>query len=58
MSTYYVTIKEIGKRCPITTSYTFCGNVTEEQIIEFFGLKEPDVEWFKITLKRKIGVRP
>lgn len=53
MKTYYVTIKEVGRRTPITTSYTCTSEVTEQHVVEFFGLNEPDVEWFKITLKSK-----
>lgn len=30
----------------VTPEYT--GNKTREQVIEFFGLREPDIEWFKI----------
>lgn len=26
----------------------FIGNKTRKQVIEFFGLREPDIEWYKI----------
>lgn len=27
----------------------YIGAKTRDQVIEFFGLKEPDIEWFEIT---------
>lgn len=44
---YTITIKEKNKPRPLRTSYSG-KEVTEEYLIEFFGLKEPDVEWYKI----------
>ena len=49
--TYEVTVKEVGHDHPITTSYT--GDVTREFIIDFFGLKQPDVEWYKIRIREE-----
>lgn len=50
MTHYEVTIKEVGKPEPIITSYV--GDVDKAYIVEFFGLNEPDVEWYEIhTIK-------
>lgn len=27
----------------------FIGNKTQAEVIEFFGLEEPDIEWYEIT---------
>lgn len=48
MKKYRITYKEVGKPKPDTTYYT--GNKTEAQVIEFFGLDEPEVEWYKVEL--------
>lgn len=48
MKKYKIIYKEIGKPKPGTTYYT--GYKTEAQVIEFFGLNEPDVEWYKVEL--------
>ena len=45
--TYKITIKEVGNQNVLQTSYSG-KEVTEEFLIEFFGLKNPDVEWYKI----------
>ncbi|MDE6284656.1 MAG: hypothetical protein K2M17_02825 [Bacilli bacterium] len=44
---YIIKIKEVGNQHVIQTSYSG-QEVTEEYLIEFFGLKNPDVEWYKI----------
>lgn len=46
MKTYNVTIKEVGNPNLLHPSYT--GDVDRDFIIDFFGLNEPDVEWYKI----------
>ena len=46
MKTYNVTIKEVGNPNLLNPSYT--GEVDRDFIIDFFGLNEPDVEWYKI----------
>lgn len=43
---YQITIKEIGREKPIETEYI--GNIDRRKLIEFFGLEEPDVEWYRI----------
>ena len=48
MKKYRITYKEVGKPKPSTTYHT--GNKTEAQVIEFFGLDEPEVEWYKVEL--------
>lgn len=43
---YQITIKETGTDKPITTEYH--GNIDEQGLVAFFGLENPDVEWYKI----------
>ena len=43
---FKIITKEVGREKPIETLFT--GDVDENYLIEFFGLREPDVEWFKI----------
>lgn len=43
---YQITIKEVGLEKPIVTEYV--GNIDRRKLIDFFGLKEPDVEWYQI----------
>lgn len=47
MVTYKATIKEVGRETLLTPTYTG-ENVTREFLIKFWGLEEPDVEWYKI----------
>lgn len=46
MKTWKITIKEVGNPRELHPSYT--GDVDRDFIIEFFGLNESDVEWYKI----------
>lgn len=48
MKKYRITYKEARKPKPGSTYYT--GDKTEAQVIEFFGLDEPEVEWYKVEL--------
>lgn len=43
---WQVTIKEVGNETPLVTKYY--GTIDRKGIIDFYGLKEPDVEWYKI----------
>lgn len=43
---FKIITKEVGREKPIETHFT--GDVDKNYLIEFFGLREPDVEWFKI----------
>ena len=45
---YQVTIKEVGKQNVLKPTYSSITEVTEEFLIKFFGLNNPDVEWYKI----------
>ncbi len=45
---FKITIKEYGREKPIKTS--FIGDRDRKYIIDFFGLEQPDVEWYKIEL--------
>lgn len=47
MKTYLAEIKEVGKPTLLTPSIT-CDGMTKERLIEFWGLNEPDVEWFRL----------
>ena len=49
--TFNVQVKEKGKDGILTPSYT--GDVDREFVINFFGLREPDVEWYKIEVKEE-----
>ena len=44
--TYKITIKETGHEDPIVTYYD--GDINKYGLIAFFGLEEPDVEWYTI----------
>lgn len=46
MKTWKATIKERGRNHLLTPTYI--GNVDREFLINFWGLKEPDVEWYKL----------
>lgn len=48
MKKYRITYKEVGKPTPRTTYFT--RDKSEAYIIQFFGLDEPEVEWYKIVL--------
>ena len=46
IKTFIVVIKEKMNDHPIKTSYT--GDCTEKDVINFYGLRENNVEWFSI----------
>lgn len=43
---FKIITKEVGREHPIETEYI--GDVNRAYLIKFFGLKEADVEWFRI----------
>ena len=45
---FKIITKEVGRDNPIETEYI--GDVDRSYLIKFFGLREPDVEWFRICL--------
>lgn len=47
IKTFEVTVKEKMMDNPIITSYT--GRADKEDVIDFYGLNEPDVEWYRIV---------
>ena len=47
MKTYFAEIKEVGNQTVLTPSIT-CDGMTKEELIEFWGLNGPDVDWFKL----------
>ena len=46
MKKWKITIKEVGNPHEIVTYYY--GRVDYDYVKEFFGLEQPDVEWFRI----------
>lgn len=48
MKKYKITYKEVSRPTPRTTYYS--GDKSKEYVIEFFGLNEPGVEWYKVEL--------
>jgi hypothetical protein len=46
IKTFEVVVKEKLNDHPIKTSYT--GVCEREDVIDFYGLREPDVEWFTV----------
>ena len=47
MRKWTIKFKEYGKN-HIGTCY-HSGNLSRKEVIEFFGLNDPDIEWYKIT---------
>ncbi len=47
MYTYIAEIKEVGNPTVLTPSLT-CEGMTVEGLIKFWGLNEPDVEWYRL----------
>ena len=47
MITYIAEIKEVGNPTILTPSLT-CDGMSVEGLISFWGLDEPDVEWFRL----------
>ena len=48
---FKIITKEVGRDNPIETEYI--GDVDRAYLIKFFGLREPDVEWFRIEEVQK-----
>ena len=48
---FKIITKEVGRDKPIETEFT--GDVDRSYLIKFFGLREPDVEWFRIEEVQK-----
>lgn len=47
MKTWIIECKEKWCDHPIRTTHT--GNFEREDIIKFFGLNEPDIEWYTVV---------
>lgn len=47
MITYVAEIKEIDNPTVLTPSLT-CEGMTVEGLVKFWGLNEPDVEWYRL----------
>ena len=47
MKTYIAEIKEVGISTVLTPSIT-CEGMSKVGLIEFWGLTEPDVEWYRL----------
>ena len=52
---FKIITKEVGRDNPIETE--FVGDVDRAYLIKFFGLREPDVEWFRIEEVQKDCLR-
>lgn len=52
MKTWKATIKEKGNEHLLTPTYSFfnCGEKSRKDMIEFWGLENPDVEWYELEL--------
>ena len=48
---FKIITKEVGRDNPIETEYI--GDVDRAYLIKFFGLREPDVEWFRFEEVQK-----
>lgn len=51
MKTYIAEIKEVGNPSVLTPSLTISFSYYEmsrDELVKFWGLDEPDVEWFKV----------
>lgn len=60
MKTWEITIKEKGNDVLLKTSYTTQDDNTSfvrEFIIWFFGLNEPDVEWYHIEEPKEVTLK-
>lgn len=47
MKGWKVTIKEVGNPTPLE-SLNLNSSMTYMEVVEFYGCKQPDVEWYKI----------
>ena len=47
MKGWKITIKEVGKPQPLE-SFNLNSDMSYKEIVEFYGCKEPDVEWYHI----------
>ena len=45
---YTAEIKEVGRDQILTPSLHCYDKKTKEQLVAFWGLKEPDVEWYRV----------
>ncbi len=49
MKTYVAEIKEVGNPTILHPSIT-CDGMTKDNLIKFWGLNLPDVEWYRIYI--------
>ena len=47
MNTYIAKIKEVKSPSVLSPSLT-CEEKTRDELVKFWGLNEPDVEWFRL----------
>lgn len=45
---YIAEIKEVGNPSILKPSLSISNEMTKDKLVEFWGLNEPDVEWFKL----------
>jgi hypothetical protein len=51
MSKWIISYIEVGSGKVRTTTHS--GNKTKEEVIEFFGLNESDIEWYDVVLSEE-----
>lgn len=51
--TWKIYYKDTLSRGKVCTTY-YCGDKSREEIIEFFGLKQPDCLWYKLEIVEKL----
>lgn len=49
MYTYEVEIKERGRDKVLTPSYSSSTKLSRMFLVNWFGLNEPDIEWYRIV---------
>jgi len=45
---YIAEIKEVGNPSVLKPSISISNEMTKDQLVKFWGLDEPDVEWFRV----------
>lgn len=54
---WFIKIKERGSVDVLETEYLDTSNkMTEQDLVKFYSLDEPDVEWYSIELLNKVAV--
>ena len=48
MLKYIAEIKEVGNPSVLTPSLSIFYEMTKDKLVKFWGLDQPDVEWYKL----------